>query len=159
MSNTIRPFEYKDFSAIHDIKLKAEDIRELEALHPGYSMASVILESIQNSLEVSVIENAKGEIWCIFGVGEGAGGVYLPWMLSTDEINANPRFTMKEARAWLTSVQEKHAMLGNIVSVENAKSLRFLEALGFKFLDKEVHTINGVDFILFYWNREGVTLV
>jgi hypothetical protein len=141
------------------MKLKSTDIRELEALHPGESMGCIIAKSIGNSTSVFVAENNKGEIWGIFGLGKEESGVMLPWMLSTDEINANPTLTLKHAHSWLKEVQKTSYILCNIVSVENSNSIRFLEHIGFKFLTNDVHNINGVDFIMFYWSKEPMNIV
>lgn len=57
------------------------------------------------------------------------------WYLGSDEATANPFEFMRLSREWLELLKADFDSLGNWVDSRNSKHLRWLKAIGFKFVD------------------------
>lgn len=81
----------------------------------------------------------------IASVMAGAG---RPWLLGTDAMDAGMRELVTWSPRFVAAMQAETPLLENYVAVENRRSIRYLERLGFAF-DAEPVTIGGVPMLRF----------
>src|SRR6056297_3120109 len=115
-------------------ELRPEDKAEIWALSRR-APAQVIPWSIEASEDsVWAVSDDDGLV-CIFGLYEPSpiGGLAAPWMLGTRRIARHPRELMRRSREFLDGAFRYYGRLENYVSRDHTSSVRYLEALGFRF--------------------------
>jgi hypothetical protein len=92
----------------------------------------------------------------IFGVGDIniLTRVGAPWMLGTDDLERNFRPFLRTSISFRDQLLQRYSILRNFVDVRNTVSIRWLEWLGFTFLDPI--TVRGHEFRLFELRSDNV---
>jgi len=125
---TIRPLQVED---IHDIAVAARraDVDEMLA-GMGASVPMALSYGLQHSLRAWVIWH---EGYPLAAVGDtlAAIGVGVPWMVTTNHIDKNPRGFLRASLAILRETMQRHNQLINYVDDRNVQAIRWLEWLGF----------------------------
>ncbi len=132
MANHFRPATVADAVAIVP-HLRQADIDECDALvGPGR-----VLEMAVGTVSASIIATAwekDGELVALFGVaGNLLGDFGTPWMFGTRAVDRNGRAVMALSGGYIRQMLELFPRLTNIVDVRNARSIRWLKRIGFKF--------------------------
>lgn len=116
-------------------RLRAPDRRELIAGgSPDFGRA--LRESAGCSL-FCWTATADGEPVAIGGVSAVSvlGGIGAPWLLGTDLLDRYSRVLVRQAPGYIAKMHEAFPVLVNFVHAENARSVRWLKALGFEVHD------------------------
>lgn len=126
-------------------RLRGADATEVFLL-TGKSNLEAITDSLETS-EETYFGYIDGNPEAVFGVAKMSNTVGIPWMLGTDAL-------AKAARHWLPLVMpmveqwhQRYQVLTNLVHRENFKSIRWLQHMGFVFLDRPIPS--RPDFIQF----------
>jgi len=103
------------------------------------------LQGLTNAYEVSELcltAELDGEIVAMFGVATDEEvsdeiGIHYGniWYLGSPESVSNAKLFMRESRSWLKSLEQRYDGLGNMVHSQNEKHVRWIRAMGFKFID------------------------
>lgn len=90
----------------------------------------------------------------MFGIGDLniLAGVGAPWLLGTNELEANARDFLRMSRDFKDQLLRRYSILRNFVDVRNTASIRWLEWLGFSLLDPV--EMRGYQFRLFELRAE-----
>lgn len=130
------------------ISLVASIEDRLEAFAFGKRVREAARDSIDGSEEALVAEDDQGII-ALYGVGhfDGAPHIGVPWLVVSDRMTRYPMAVIEEAKSKVEQWSERYAVLGNLVSAKNERSIRFLETIGFEMSD--TISVNGHDFIKF----------
>lgn len=133
-------------------RLRPEDEAEVRAA-TGKDPAGAIMRSFveDGNTQVCVID---GVPQALFGCGEAAADVGIPWMVGTIDfpILAKRQLAV-DARRYIEKWQAVYALLFNAVHVDNTHSISWLTRLGFKFLPAQPYGATGQPFIIFYRQR------
>lgn len=137
----------------HCIEL-APNIRNIDSLemHASNTLELSNEDLLKVYLELSSDSYAviyRGKCLAIFGV-KREDLVAIPWMIMTDDfINKHSRVFLKECKDYLNKLLEGCKYSFNFISVDNTKSQRWLEWLGFTIHKDRTMLIRGVNFCLF----------
>lgn len=74
-------------------------------------------------------------------------GIGSVWLLATDAVERYPREFLRYSVKWRPKLFERYSVLRNVVSVDNAASIRWLTWLGAEF--SEPISVGGKPFVLF----------
>lgn len=74
-------------------------------------------------------------------------GIGSAWLLATDMVEQHPREFLRFSLTWRPKLFERYSVLRNVVSVDNAASIRWLTWLGAVF--SEPISVGGKPFVLF----------
>ncbi len=58
------------------------------------------------------------------------------WMVATDRLVKYQREFIRESRKWLDEAHEEYPMLGNFVDARNTLHIRWLDWMGFHFINR-----------------------
>lgn len=75
----------------------------------------------------------------IFGVVPVTQGVGAIWLLGTDELTQGRWTFLRESKKWLNKVSDDYQLLFNYVDERNTLHLRWIEWLGFTFINRHQH--------------------
>lgn len=121
-----------------DIPELARTMREQDRVEIWHSHGLAPLEALEFSFDLAVENNSiisdEGKVIGMFGVGEVAPNIGIPWLLGSDELPKIAREFIPESRKWIERVHERHDLLYNYVYAENSVSIRWLKWLGFSFI-------------------------
>lgn len=91
---------------------------------------AILKESVQNSIEVLAVVDEEG-VAALFGFSK-QGFLGVPWMLCSERTRRkHRRLMLLLPRHYLPQWGQKCSFMGNLVHVENTKSIRWLQFLGF----------------------------
>lgn len=127
-------------------RMRAADVAECKAM-AGLSPRDGLRRSMMRSQAWTVLVNGRPEM--MFGVSDlnvltGIGSV---WMLATDEVDKHPRELLRLSPEWVRKLFARYSVLRNVVSIDNAASIRWLKWLGATFSDPI--DVGGKPFVLF----------
>lgn len=126
----IRELREGDCEAL-DAGLRLADRDEITAMSGPDTLATIRRSTKRSTLlAVALVD---GELACIFGLvprclltGSGA-----PWMLGTNLLDQHSRSLMRRCRGYISAMQNECSHLENYVDARNARSIRWLQRLGF----------------------------
>lgn len=133
-------------------RMRAADVREVMAASG---------RTPHEALEVSLRKSSVAWTGLIDGRPEvmfGAGDLNVltltaaPWLLGTDEVEANYRQFLRRSVDWRDQLLQRYAVLRNVVDDRNEVSKRWLRWLGFTIGNPFV-LANGATFRLFELRR------
>lgn len=123
-----------------DIPYLAETMREQDRKEIWHSHGLTPLDALTFSFELAVENNSiigdDGKVIGMFGVGEAAPRIGVPWLLASDELPKVQRQFLPESIKWVERVNERYDLLYNYVYAGNKTSIRWLKWLGFSFIRK-----------------------
>ena len=129
-----------DIGTVAD-ELRAADRAELRAMHgPNCDFFDLVAQSacITPNL-IAMVDTQTDEALCVFGVvpipGTLAG---CPWMLGTDRAQRFGRELVLHGRAYVERWASEFTGVENFVHAENCRSVRWLQALGFRMGEPQV---------------------
>jgi hypothetical protein len=74
----------------------------------------------------------------------------LVWLVGTDDLIAHSTTFLRHSRQWLATMHEHYRLLYNVIDARNEVHLRWLEWLGFEFIqDVPRYGVERRKFILF----------
>lgn len=116
------------------LRLRPEDIDELEAGHDEMSAIQVVGLSVERSTKVWAVR-VMGYPEVLVGVTETQNDptVGMPWMVSTPVIREYPMGIARVLKQVTEEMYQLYPRLGNYAMLGNRVSVRFLEWLGFRF--------------------------
>lgn len=124
---TIRPYMPGEIPGIAAVARQA-DIDEMMAC-AGATIQQTLEQGLEVSLRSWVIES--GGLPLAAGGDTLAGiGVGVPWMVTTQHIDKNPRGFLRASRAVMHEMLQRHYLLVNYVDARNVDAIRWLEWLG-----------------------------
>tara|TARA_Y100001963_G_scaffold83655_1_gene115939 strand:- start:3694 stop:4032 length:339 start_codon:yes stop_codon:yes gene_type:complete len=86
---------------------------------------------------------ADGVPAAMFGAGPAASGVGVIWLLGTDLLLGNTTRFLRESRFWMEQCARPYKLLFNYVDARNTVHIRWIEWLGFTFINQ--HDDFGVE--------------
>lgn len=131
-------------------RLRAADKAEIIA------MSGDVLKGLADSIavtpdaRVAYLDNPDRPE-AVFGVAPTKDPRFgIPWFLGTDEIDARPKFFIRESRRIVSEWERRWSLLANWVDSRNHKRLEWLRWLGFQFGPVATFGPDQVPFFEFY---------
>lgn len=119
-------------------RMRSQDANEVMA-----SSGTTPYEALKQSYNASAPEcftiiHEDGEIVGMFGLSD-CGHFASPWLLGSDKLPETKRVMLPVSAEWVEEKNNQYPLLLNYVHADNTVSMKWLKALGFKFirLDKE----------------------
>lgn len=127
-------------------RMRAADAAECETM-AGLTPRVGLRLSMKRSSAFTVLINGRPE--AMFGTSDlnVLAGIGSAWMLGTDEVDRHPKDLLRLSPEWVAKLFARYEVLRNVVSVDNAASIRWLRWLGADF--SEPTFLGGVPFVLF----------
>jgi hypothetical protein len=114
-------------------RLRQADINEIRAT-TGLSPEPVLLAALSRSL--TLVSNSGEPVgFCGIDPAEDPMLGYV-WMVATDRLVKYQREFIRESRKWLDEAHEEYPMLGNFVDARNTLHIRWLDWMGFHFINR-----------------------
>jgi len=151
LSVVIRPMVAAD-AAIVAACARPADIEEMLAC-TGRPLVECLQQGAKTSLRAWVIEH-DGVPLAAVGDTLAAIGVGIPWMVTTNHIEQNPRGFLRASKALLHEAMQRHCQLINYVDARNTLAIRWLEWLGFKMGPAVPYGVSRLPFHKFQITRE-----
>lgn len=128
--------------------MREDDVRECAAF--GRTPKSALRLGLVGSSQVLTAKlNGRPEAMMGIVVTSAIDRTGVPWMLGSDEIYRHPRAMLTMGpRVLALWGRDSRKTLSNLVSAENARSIRFLRRIGFRIGD-EVTMVGGLSFLTF----------
>jgi hypothetical protein len=156
----VKRWDYKGLYVEHSTKddalyvarhLRGADRREVSAITKQPPL-QVIRDGIDASSPCYTIRlTYSGKPCGIFGSREAAypqSG--LVWLVGTDDLITHSTTFLRHSRQWLATMHEHYRLLYNVIDARNEVHLRWLEWLGFEFIqDVPRYGVERRKFILF----------
>lgn len=137
MTHYYRPATFQDCREL------APSLREQDAKEVMASDGLTPLRALQHSYNSSAPEcfsiiHEDGDIVGMFGLSN-SGHFASPWLLGSHKLPETKKVMLPVSAKWVEEKNDQYPLLLNYVHAENTVSMRWLKALGFKFikLDKE----------------------
>lgn len=131
--------------------MRADDVMECAAF--GRTPKSALRLGLVGSSQVLTAKlNGRPEAMMGIVVTNAIDRCGTPWMLGSDEIYRHPKAMLTLGPRVLAMWCDSSTTLSNLVSVENARSIRFLRRLSFR-IGEEVTMVGGVPFLTFTMDR------
>jgi hypothetical protein len=109
-------------------RLRQADRDELYAA--GHDdVVGILKESVTTSVEAYAFE-VDGVVETLFGIAK-AGFMGVPWLLGSDALFGLRKALCVYPLEYIPRWRGEYSMLGNLVHVDNARSIRWLKHLGF----------------------------
>lgn len=144
-----REYEPTDRDEIRQLRLRANDIKELQAVRPGVPMPDIIEEATES--EVCYVALIEERIVALFGCTPHASNPQfgVVWAFGTPEayeaMGALNKIAANALELWGRHYPDG---LGNIMSVDNNPAVKWVKAFGFKFTGRDIW-LSGVRFRAF----------
>lgn len=116
-------------------RMRAQDAKEVWHSH-GMTPFEALSFSFMRAVEANTIISDDGEIIGMFGVGQFAPNVGIPWLLASDGLPKVAKEFIPQSQQWIERVHERYDLLFNYVYANNTTSIRWLKWLGFSFIRK-----------------------
>lgn len=129
-----RPARWEDIAALAPT-IREQDRTEIWHSH-GMTPQEGLEFSFDKAVEAHSIISDKEEVIGMFGVGEVAPRIGVPWLLASDELPKVQRQFLPESLKWVNKVNDQYDLLFNYVYAGNTVSIRWLKWLGFSFIQK-----------------------
>ena len=136
---------------LKDLHYVSDNMREMDKLEALYQAD----QDPETALKVSYL--ASKEVMAICGDEDNPIGIcwVTPngciYMVSTEELFDNKKYRIqliRKGRIWVDELMKSYTILYNVVYAENVAAMKWLESLGFKFI--EYHKEYGVHKNPFY---------
>ena len=130
---------------LKDLHYVSDNMREIDKLEALYQAD----QDPETALKVSYL--ASKEVMAICGDEDNPIGIcgVTPngciYMVSTEELFDNKKYRIqliRKGRIWVDELMKSYTILYNVVYAENVAAMKWLESLGFKFI--EYHKEYGV---------------
>ena len=138
-------------SNLKDFKYVVENMRvmdKIEALYQtGLSPEDALSYTFLGSKTNMTIADDNGQPIGLCGVQKDG----CIWCVATDELFDNKKYRIqliRKGRIWVDELMKSYTILYNVVYAENVAAMKWLESLGFKFI--EYHKEYGVHKKPFY---------
>lgn len=131
--------------------LRRADVEEIWA-GPGVSPKIAVAWSIAMSDPGWAVEIDDRPL-ALFGAQPVQGGVGVPWLVATEEIEKYPVHFFRVSRDVVDVLKERYRYLENRTDARNALSLRWLEWAGFTIEPAEPWGVAGMEFHRFWWRK------
>ena len=145
----VRPSLIEDARSLAP-RLRQADLAEIQA-HSGSDPRKSIEHGIRNSAPAMTVLH-KGLPAMIFGVAPCGGSLEdtghhewpegrpmidgVIWLLGSDDLSIFSRQFLRHSRSWTADICTNYSCVGNIVDMRNYVHVRWLQWLGFKFMDR-----------------------
>src|SRR3954468_21476851 len=127
--------------------MREADIVECRAM--GYSPKQALREGlIASSLCLTTLLDGRPEAMFGLVVKSALPGEGTPWMLGTEAIYDHPRAMLHWGPGFVAAMLDSTPVLSNLVSVDNARAIRFLRRLGFSIGEDSMMFANA-EFVTF----------
>lgn len=146
----IRPYTPDEIPGIASAARQA-DIDEMLAC-AGATIEQTLVLGLQRSLRSWVIESA-GLPLAAGGDTLGGIGIGVPWMVTTNHIETNPRGFLRASKAVMQDMLSRHYHLVNYVDSRNTDAIRWLQWLGADVAPAAPYGRSGLPFRKFTMNR------
>ena len=120
-----------------DIVYVAQHMRDSDRIELAAGGHVDILKTLEDSVRVSnAVYVAVGMEWnsppvALYGVAEDLDGSGIPWLLGTPELPRHSRALVEHGKRLVRDWRSDYRKLHNFVHVENHRSIRWLQHLGF----------------------------
>lgn len=117
-------------------RLRHEDLQELIAAGSPSALTSLKAGILFSRPALSIVD-ANDKAVTMFGVApSGDPFVGFVWLLSSDVIDKNKTKFLRHSRKWLEALHKDYPVLTNRVDARNTVHIKWLEWLGFTFINK-----------------------
>jgi hypothetical protein len=130
MKTEIRKYTSNDFETVINLSLRKHDFEECLILLDTTDSKEILTKALQTSV-YTWVGLYKGQIECVFGLGELSKSIGIPWFLSTDKFNEFKITFGKQSKQVVQTMLTLYPTLINIIDVRNTDSIHWLEWLGF----------------------------
>jgi ribosomal protein S18 acetylase RimI-like enzyme len=128
-------------------RMRADDVIECAAM--GHRPKQALRDGLAaSSLCFTALVDGRPEAMFGLVVTNALAGEGTPWMLGTDAIYRHPRTMLRWAPRFLAAMLDSTPALGNLVSVDNVRAIRFLRRLGFS-IGKDRILFASTEFVAF----------
>ena len=112
-------------------KMRLADVEEVKA-----SNALTPTEALQQGFDMSKAQSIihKGELIGMFGCAHVDELIGSPWMLGSDKIPQIKKDLLTQSVEWVKEVNQQYPLLINYVDARNKVSIRWLNHIGFSFV-------------------------
>lgn len=137
---------YVRIAELDDCKVIADNIRdadrdEIQAASGQTPLVGILAGYEHSDVPFTIL--ADGVPAAMFGAGPAAPGVGMIWLLGTDLLLGNTTRFLRESRFWLEQCARPYDLLFNYVDARNTVHIRWIEWLGFTFINQ--HDDFGVE--------------
>lgn len=131
---------------VFDIVYLIKNIRKADADEAMAFAGKTIEEGLAetpNMYDNSIVWEINGKVACISGTTFITDGVWIIWMLATDEFDKNRKAAKIRSKEVFTKLVEGKRYLFNYVQLEHKKALKWVKWMGCKVNEPEPVGING----------------
>lgn len=158
MKPIIRRAEFVDVQSLVP-RLRTEDQRELEELHPNENLINLIWDGCVRSYQaMAMVFPDQYDPCLLFGVRdyllEVDGGLCLygaPWLLANHSIKGRGISIARELRHWVQAWTYRYEHLSHYADSRNKTHLEWIKFMGFTLGDPPWPEQNGVKLVPFYY--------
>lgn len=149
MHGWVEPATEADAEIIIARGLREQDVQEMGAL--GQAPDEALLGSFRESAPLAFTIKADEDPVGMFGVAAHPSlrRTGVVWMLASEGLYTIKRDLITQAPGWIEHLNTLYPTLTNVVDERNTVSTRWLERLGFVFVD-ELIPVGGTNFRRFY---------
>jgi len=149
---------YRD-SIQEDVSVLAAKMREADVLEIKASNGVTPLEALQRGFDISNAQSIihNGELIGMFGCARVDDLIGSPWMLGSDKIPQIKKDLLTQSVEWVKEVNHQYPLLVNYVDARNKVSIRWLNHIGFSFVQLiPTFGVGGVPFYEFVRINQNV---
>jgi len=111
-------------------RMREADVVECRAM--GHSPKQALRDGlVASTLCLTALVDGRPEAMFGLVVNSALAGEGAPWMLGTEAIYDHPRAMLRWGPRFVAAMLDSTPALSNLVSVDNARAIRFLRRLGF----------------------------
>lgn len=138
--------------------LRQSDIDELAVTTNLSPLAAIQLSVNQSDPQFLFAAFADDALLCIGGCSAPSllSDIGVPWLLGTDHLQRHTKRLTTDAIRGVRMMLEKYSILTNVVDARHTASIRWLDAIGFRFKDA-IEIVPGYPVIRFEMLREQYT--
>jgi hypothetical protein len=118
------------FETVINLPLRKHDFEECSILLDTTDSKEILKKSLESSAHTWVGVH-KGNIECVFGLGELSKSIGVPWFLSSDKFDEFKMSFGKQSKRFVKTMLTLYPTLINIIDARNTDSIHWLEWLGF----------------------------
>jgi len=131
--------------------MREADVVECRAL--GHSPKQALRDGlIASSLCLTALVDGRPEAMFGLVVNNALAGEGTPWMLGTEAIYDHPRAMLRWGPRFVAAMLDSTPALSNLVSIDNARAIRFLRRMGFHTKEDRMLFAN-TEFVTFIQER------
>ncbi len=134
---SVRHSKIEDCEVVFN-KLREADRDEVQAVYGESTAEALVFSWSQTEEPFTIVSNGETPE-ALFGVVPVEEKVGCIWLLGSDAIEKGRVRFLRESRRWLKHVSRDYHLLFNYVDERNTVHIRWIEWLGFTFINRHEH--------------------